>query len=220
MHKSQCISRNGKSCSYACKRYLWSCILKLRLGSHFWQQCGKRIWGTDDRESPHEPEFAYDNVRIHPLMINSNLVEYNNVGDTKSPLLRCFPLVSKLKGGDIITTGQYRNYQIRHSVTWSLDLCSKNLFIVYTSIWETHLILKYPFYLSVSLGLIWCLERCLTFISNKYGTTRWLLQDKKKFYTRERLEKRVEGDLRLSHNLLGELQFLLCVNLASQRQNA
>ena len=44
-------------------------------------------------------------------MIYSDLVEYNIVGDTKALLLRCFPSVSKLKGGDIITTGQYMNYQ-------------------------------------------------------------------------------------------------------------
>ena len=62
-------------------------------------------------KGPHEPEFAYDIVRIHSLMIYSNLVEYSIVGDTKAPLLRCFPFISKLKGGDIITTGQYMNYQ-------------------------------------------------------------------------------------------------------------
>ena len=61
-------------------------------------------------ERLHEPEFAYDNVRITSLMFYSNLVEYNIVGDTKAPLLRCFPFNSKLKGGDIITTGQYMNY--------------------------------------------------------------------------------------------------------------
>ena len=60
---------------------------------------------------PHEPEFAYDIVRIHSLMIYSSLVEYNIVGHTKTPLLRCFPFISKLKGGEIITTGQYMNYQ-------------------------------------------------------------------------------------------------------------
>ena len=43
--------------------------------------------------SPHEPEFAYDIVRIHSLMIYSNLVEHNIVGDTKAALLRCFPFV-------------------------------------------------------------------------------------------------------------------------------
>ena len=48
-------------------------------------------------KSPHKPGFAYDIVRIHYLMIYSNLVEYI-VGDTKVPLLRCFPFISKLKG--------------------------------------------------------------------------------------------------------------------------
>ena len=62
-------------------------------------------------KGPHEPEFAYDIVRIHSLMIYSNLVEYSIVGDTKVPLPRCFFFISKLKGGDIITTGQYMNYQ-------------------------------------------------------------------------------------------------------------
>ena len=59
----------------------------------------------------HEPEFAYDIVHILSLLIYSDLVEYSIVGDTKASLLRCFPLISKLKGGDIITTGQYMNYQ-------------------------------------------------------------------------------------------------------------
>ena len=62
-------------------------------------------------KGPHEPHFAYDIVCIHSLMIYSDLVEYSIVGDTKVPLLRCFPFISKLKGGDIKTTGQYMNYQ-------------------------------------------------------------------------------------------------------------
>ena len=63
-------------------------------------------------KGPHETEFAYDIVRIHLLMIYSNLAEYNIVGNTKAPLLRCFPFISKLKGGDIIATEQYKmNYQ-------------------------------------------------------------------------------------------------------------
>ena len=44
-------------------------------------------------------------------MIYTDIVEYNIVGDTKAPLLRCIPFISKLKSGDIITTGQYMNYQ-------------------------------------------------------------------------------------------------------------
>ena len=62
-------------------------------------------------KGPHKPEFAYDIVRIHSLMINTDLIEYNIVSDTKAPLLRCFPFISKLKSGDIVTTGQYMNYQ-------------------------------------------------------------------------------------------------------------
>ena len=62
-------------------------------------------------KGPHEREFAYDIVRIHSLMIYNGLIEYNIVGGTKPPLVQCFPLISKLKGGDTITTGQYMNYQ-------------------------------------------------------------------------------------------------------------
>ena len=56
-------------------------------------------------------EFGYDIVLIHSLMISSDKIEYNIVGDTKAPLLRCFHFISNLKGSDIITTGQYMNYQ-------------------------------------------------------------------------------------------------------------
>ena len=62
-------------------------------------------------KEPHEPTFADDIVRIHSLMIYTDIVEYNIVGDTKAPLLRCFPFTSKLKSGGILTTGQYMNYQ-------------------------------------------------------------------------------------------------------------
>ena len=44
-------------------------------------------------------------------MIYSDIVEYNIVGDTKAALLRCIPFISKLKNGNIISTGQYTNYQ-------------------------------------------------------------------------------------------------------------
>ena len=38
---------------------------------------------------PHKPEIAYI-VTIYSLMIYTDLIESNNVGDTKAPLLRCF----------------------------------------------------------------------------------------------------------------------------------
>ena len=45
-------------------------------------------------------------------MIYTGIVEYNIVGDAKAALLRCIPFISKIKSGDIISTGQYVNYQI------------------------------------------------------------------------------------------------------------
>ena len=62
-------------------------------------------------KEPHEPTFAYDNVRTHSLMIYTDIVEYNFVGDTTAPLLRSFPFISRHKSGDIITTGRNMNYQ-------------------------------------------------------------------------------------------------------------
>ena len=62
-------------------------------------------------KGPLEPTFAYDIVRIPSLMIYTDIVEYNTVGDTKAPLLRCLPFICKLKYGNILTTGQYLNYQ-------------------------------------------------------------------------------------------------------------
>ena len=81
------------------------------LGHIFGNNVGNQFGVLMKGKGPHEPHFAYDIVRIHSLMIYSDLVEYNIVGDTKALLLRCFPFISKLKGGDIITTGQYMNYQ-------------------------------------------------------------------------------------------------------------
>ena len=62
-------------------------------------------------KGPHKPQFFYDLVHIHSLMIYLDLTEYNIVDITKTPLVRCFIFISKLKAGDIKTTGQYMNYQ-------------------------------------------------------------------------------------------------------------
>ena len=81
------------------------------LGQIFGNNVGNEFGALMIRRSHHEPEFAYDIVRIHSLTVYSDLIENNIVADTKAPLLRCFPFISKLRGGDIITTGQYMNYQ-------------------------------------------------------------------------------------------------------------
>ena len=81
------------------------------LGHIFGSNVGNEFGVMLRGKGPHKPEIAYDIVRIHSLMIYTDLIEYNIVGDTKAPLLRCSPFISKLKAGDIITTGQYMNYQ-------------------------------------------------------------------------------------------------------------
>ena len=63
-------------------------------------------------KGPLKPEFPYDIVRTHSLMTYIDLIEYNIVGDAKVPLLRCSTFISKLKSGDIVSTGQYMNYQL------------------------------------------------------------------------------------------------------------
>ena len=76
--------------------------------------CEEAVYGMGvfiSGAGPDFPKFPYDVVRIHTLMIYSDIVEYNFVGDTKAALLRCNPFISKVKNADIISTGQYMNYQ-------------------------------------------------------------------------------------------------------------
>ena len=56
-------------------------------------------------KGPHHPHYSYDIIRIHSLMLYTDLTEYNIVGDTKNPLLPCFLSISKGKNRDIISTG-------------------------------------------------------------------------------------------------------------------
>ena len=81
------------------------------LGHIFGNIVGNEFGVMLREKGPHKPKFAYDLVHIHSLMIYTDLIEYNIVCDTKIPLLRCFPFISKLKAGDVLTTGQYMNYQ-------------------------------------------------------------------------------------------------------------
>ena len=67
------------------------------LGHIFGIIVGKKFCVLMIGKRPHEPEFANDLVCILLLMIYSNLVEYNIDGDTKTPMLRCFPFI-EVKG--------------------------------------------------------------------------------------------------------------------------
>ena len=115
-HRDTCISIKVSRVTQKVKVYLANDESSLAI---FSTDLG-HIFGGDVRndsgilmsgKGPHEPTFAYDIGRIHSLMIYTDIVEYTIVGNTKAPLLRCFPFISKLKSGDIITTGQYMNYQ-------------------------------------------------------------------------------------------------------------
>ena len=72
---------------------------------------GKELWVMLRGNGPHEPEFSFEILRIHFLMIYTDPIEYNIVGNTKAPLLRCSPFISMLMAGDLISAGQYLNYQ-------------------------------------------------------------------------------------------------------------
>ena len=61
------------------------------------------------RKEPHYPQYSYDIIRINSLMIYIDIIEYNILGDTKTPVLHCIPLISKVETGDKISTGQYMN---------------------------------------------------------------------------------------------------------------
>ena len=75
------------------------------LGNIFGNIVGDEI-GVMLEKRPRKQEFAHDIVHIHSLLKYTDLIEYNIVGDTKAPLLRCFLSIWKLKAGDIITAGQ------------------------------------------------------------------------------------------------------------------
>ena len=103
------------------------------------------------RKGPHEPEIACDIVRIHSLTIYSYLVEYNFVGDTKAPLLRCLLFISNLNGGDIITAGQYKNYQTFSNIQFR-PLLKNDFHSIHIDLRDT-LVKKNPLYLLVSLAM-------------------------------------------------------------------
>ena len=115
-HRDTCITIKVSTVTQKVKAYLANkesglAIFSTDLGHIFGADVGNDLGLLMNEKGPPEPTFAYDFVRTHSLMIYTDIVEYNIVGDTKAPLLRCFPFISKLKSGDIITTGQYMNYQ-------------------------------------------------------------------------------------------------------------
>ena len=56
------------------------------LGHIFGSNVGNEFGVMLRGKGPHKPELAYDIVRIHSLMIYTDLIEYNIVGDTAALL--------------------------------------------------------------------------------------------------------------------------------------
>ena len=93
-------------------------------------------------KGPQEPTFADDIVRIFSLMIYTDILEYDIVGHTKTPLLCCFSFKSELKSGDITITGQYMNYQALSNLQFRRLL--KNSFHIIHIDCETRLLRRCP----------------------------------------------------------------------------
>ena len=115
-HRDTCITTKDSRVTQKIKVYLTNeesslAIFSADLGHIFGGDVRKDSGILMSGKVSHEPTFAYDFVRTHSLMIYTDIVEYNFVGDTKALLLRCFPFLSMLNSGDIATTGQYMNYQ-------------------------------------------------------------------------------------------------------------
>ena len=132
------------------------------------------------KKGPHKPDFASDIVCIPSLMIYTDLIEYNIVGDTKTPLLRCSSFISKLKAGDILTTGQYMNYHPFSNLQFR-PLLKNSFHSIHIDLRDTSGHKNTLLYLSVSLVLFWCSEKPPAFISNLKDTTRWLLKTSRDF---------------------------------------
>ena len=60
-------------------------------------------------KGPHKSKFPIDILRFHSVMIYSDIIEHGIIGDTRVPLLRSFPFISKLKNFDIVAP-QFMNY--------------------------------------------------------------------------------------------------------------
>ena len=64
------------------------------------------LWG----EGPHVSTFPVDILRVHSIMVYTDLIEYGIIGDTKAPILRCFPFISRIQN-DSISTKQFMHYE-------------------------------------------------------------------------------------------------------------
>ena len=65
------------------------------------------VWFSS--KGPHRSEFPIDILRFHSVMVYTDIVEFSINGDTKAPILRCFPFNNKIQR-DSISVTKYSNY--------------------------------------------------------------------------------------------------------------
>ena len=142
------------------------------LGHFFGSNIGNEFGVMLRAKGPHKPETAYDIVRIHPHDIRRPDI----VGNTKAPLLRCFPIISKLKSGDIKATVQYMNNQTFSNLQFR-PLLQNSFHSIHIDLRNTSG--EKIAFLSVGITrFVLMFKKRPTFISNLKDVTRWLLQDK------------------------------------------
>ena len=61
-------------------------------------------------KGPHVSHYPIDILRVHSLMLYTDIIEYGIIGDTKAPLLRCFPFISRIRKNEIEQI-HYMNYR-------------------------------------------------------------------------------------------------------------
>ena len=162
-------------------------------------------------KGPHYAQYSYYIIGIHSVMIYCNFIEHNIVGDTKTPLLRCIPFISKVKNGDIISTGQYMNYQCFTNL--QIKKLLKNSFHSKKLELRDTTGEKIPF-VSVGITRVVLLFRKISYNHFCFILhTKWLLKLQLIFLFFVDMHDSVEEVLVLLHKLLGELQFPLLKNI-------
>ena len=77
----------------------------------FGSTIGKEIGVMSRGKGPHKPEFAYDIPRIQVSHDIHEPYSKKYLGRHEGPVAPLFPFYFKTRGQDIITTGEYMNYQ-------------------------------------------------------------------------------------------------------------
>ena len=168
-------------------------------------------------KGPHKPEIAHDIVRSLSHDIHGpDWVQYRWWYERSIPAMLSF--FSEAQG--------WRHYNywtwLELSDIWqpAIQTDAQNFFSQCSNWLEIQKRWKNPLFLPVPLVFFSCLEKPATYFSNLKAVTRWLLQDKLRFYSIYVLFDNVGRVSVLLYKLLGELQFYFCINVSPQLQNA